>query len=82
MRAIVDSTEDFEVWMRKRTDVSNRLLEKKHRKMADGAFASARDRKGIDAALTLSASEMDVFGRGCSHMHVGTNPLPRHFDRS
>jgi len=42
MRAIVDSTEDFEVWMRKRTDVSNRLLEKKHRKMADGAFPFLR----------------------------------------
>ena len=38
MRAIVDSTEDFEAWMRERTDASDKLLEKKHRKMADGAF--------------------------------------------
>jgi len=42
MRAIVNSTEDFEAWMRKRTDVSDRLLEKKHRKMADGAFPFLR----------------------------------------
>ena len=42
MRVIVDSTEDFEKWMRERTNVSDKLLEKKHRKMADGAFPFLR----------------------------------------
>ena len=36
MRSIVESTRAFEAWMRKRTDVSGRLLKKKHRKMACG----------------------------------------------
>src|SRR5262249_28635734 len=42
MRAIVDSTEDFEAWIRDRTNTSDKLLEKKHRKMADGAFPFLR----------------------------------------
>ncbi|AMY09391.1 hypothetical protein LuPra_02606 [Luteitalea pratensis] len=33
MRSIFKSTRDFEAWMRKRTDVSGRLLKKKHREM-------------------------------------------------
>ena len=36
MRSIFESTRAFEAWMRKRTDVSGRLLKKKHRKMGDG----------------------------------------------
>jgi Uncharacterized protein conserved in bacteria (DUF2252) len=42
MRSIVDSTRAFEAWMRKRTDVSGRLLKKKHRKMGAGAFPFLR----------------------------------------
>jgi uncharacterized protein DUF2252 len=42
MRDIVDSTKAFEAWMRKRTDLSGRLLEKKHKKMAAGAFPFLR----------------------------------------
>ena len=42
MRDIFRSTESFETWMRARTDVSKRLLKKKHRKMADGAFPFLR----------------------------------------
>jgi uncharacterized protein (DUF2252 family) len=34
MRSIIESTRAFEAWMRKRTDVSRRLLKKKHREMA------------------------------------------------
>jgi hypothetical protein len=34
MRSIFESTRAFEAWMRKRTDVSKRLLKNKHRKMA------------------------------------------------
>jgi hypothetical protein len=32
MRDILKSTRAFEAWMRKRTDVSRRLLKKKHRR--------------------------------------------------
>ena len=42
MRSIFKSTRAFEAWMRKRTDVSGRLLKKKHRKMAAGAFPFLR----------------------------------------
>jgi Uncharacterized protein conserved in bacteria (DUF2252) len=42
MRSIVDSTEAFEAWMGKRTDVSQRLLAKKHRQMADAPLAFLR----------------------------------------
>jgi hypothetical protein len=42
MRSIVKSTLAFEAWMGKRTDVSRRLLKKKHRKMSAGAFPFLR----------------------------------------
>ena len=42
MRNIVGSTGAFEAWMKHRADVSRRLLEKKHRKMADGPFPFLR----------------------------------------
>jgi hypothetical protein len=42
MRDIVESTKAYEAWMRKRTNVSDKLLERKHRKMADGAFPFLR----------------------------------------
>src|SRR6185503_14090499 len=42
MRSIVESTHEFESWMRKRTDVSGRLLKKKHRRMSKGAFPFLR----------------------------------------
>jgi hypothetical protein len=42
MRSIFESTRAFEAWMRKRTDVSGRLLKSKHRKMGDGAFPFLR----------------------------------------
>lgn len=42
MRSIVKSTDAFEAWMRKRTDVSEKLLRKKHRKMSEGAFPFLR----------------------------------------
>jgi uncharacterized protein DUF2252 len=42
MRSIVKSTDAYEAWMRERTDVSDKLLEKKHRKMRDGAFPFLR----------------------------------------
>jgi hypothetical protein len=36
------STDAFEAWMRKPTDLSKRLLKKKHRRMGDGAFPFLR----------------------------------------
>jgi Ser/Thr protein kinase RdoA (MazF antagonist) len=42
MRSIYESTRDYDAWMRKRTDVSRKLLERKHRKMAAGAFPFLR----------------------------------------
>ena len=42
MRSIVKSTAAFEDWVRERTDVSEKLLTKKHRKMSDGAFPFLR----------------------------------------
>jgi uncharacterized protein (DUF2252 family) len=42
MRSIVESTRAYEAWMRKRTDVSKRLLKNKHRKMGTGAFPFLR----------------------------------------
>jgi len=42
MRSIVKSTEAFEAWMRERTDVSEKQLEKKHGKMSVGAFPFLR----------------------------------------
>jgi len=42
MRNIFESTRAFEAWMRKRTDVSGRLLKSKHRKMSAGAFPFLR----------------------------------------
>src|SRR5262245_46596614 len=42
MRDIIESTNDFESWMKRRADISNRLLARKHDKMADGAFPFLR----------------------------------------
>src|SRR4029077_20839643 len=42
MRNIFESTDAFEAWMRKRTDVSERLLKKKHSQMAVGPFPFLR----------------------------------------
>ena len=42
MRNIVKSTDAFEAWIRERTDVSEKLLEKKHRKMSEDAFPFLR----------------------------------------
>src|SRR5262245_42346006 len=42
MRTIIESTSAYEAWMRKRTDVSERLLKKKHKKMASAAFPFLR----------------------------------------
>ena len=42
MRSIIESTRAFESWMRKRTNLSNRLLKNKHRKMSAGAFPFLR----------------------------------------
>ena len=42
MRSIIKSTDAFEAWVRERTDVSNKLLQKKHRKMSDAAFPFLR----------------------------------------
>jgi hypothetical protein len=39
---IFESTDAFEAWMRKRTDVSKRLLKKKHGEMANGPFPFLR----------------------------------------
>ncbi len=42
MRSIFESTRAFEAWMRKRTDISGRLLKNKHKKMGAGAFPFLR----------------------------------------
>ena len=42
MRSMIDSTDAFEAWMRKRTDVSRKLLKKKHRRMCEGPFPFLR----------------------------------------
>jgi hypothetical protein len=42
MHNIIESTRAFEAWMRKRTDVSGRLLKQKHRKMGAGPFPFLR----------------------------------------
>ena len=42
MRSIVKSTAAYEGWMRERTDLSEKLLEKKHRRMSEGAFPFLR----------------------------------------
>jgi hypothetical protein len=42
MRDIFESTDAFEAWMRKRTDVSKRLLKKKHKEMAAAPFPFLR----------------------------------------
>ena len=42
MRSIFESTYAFEAWMRKRTDISKRLLKKKHGQMVDGPFPFLR----------------------------------------
>ena len=42
MRDIIQSTKAYEAWAGKQTDLSNRLLAKKHSKMADGAFPFLR----------------------------------------
>jgi hypothetical protein len=42
MRNIFESTDAFEGWMRKRTNVSKRLIKKKHKEMAAGAFPFLR----------------------------------------
>ena len=38
MRSILKSTLSFDAWVRERTDVSEKLLKKKHRKMSGSAF--------------------------------------------
>lgn len=42
VRSIVKSTDAYEAWVRERTDLSEKLLEKKHRKMSEGAFPFLR----------------------------------------
>jgi hypothetical protein len=42
MRNVFESTDAFEAWMRKRTDISGRLLKKKHREMCEGPFPFLR----------------------------------------
>src|SRR5262245_19306433 len=42
MRSMIDFTDAFEAWMRKRTDVSRKLLKKKHRRMCEGPFPFLR----------------------------------------
>ena len=42
MRSVSDSTDAFEAWMRRRTDVSRRLLKKKHELMREGPFPFLR----------------------------------------
>ena len=42
MRDIVESTAAYEEWMERRADISGRLLDKKHRKMAEGPFPFLR----------------------------------------
>ena len=42
MRDIIESTDAYETWMKRRADISRRLLEKKHGKMAEGAFPFLR----------------------------------------
>ena len=42
MRNIVKSTDAFEAWMKRRADISAKLLKKKHGKMAEGAFPFLR----------------------------------------
>lgn len=42
MRSIVRSTYAYEAWVRKRTNVSEKLLEKKHYEMSQGAFPFLR----------------------------------------
>jgi hypothetical protein len=42
MRDIIEATKAYEAWMRQQTNVSDKLLEKKHRKMADGAVPFLR----------------------------------------
>jgi hypothetical protein len=43
MRSILKSTRAFEAWMQQRTDISGKLLKKKHRKMGEGVSISAGD---------------------------------------
>src|SRR6476646_1522716 len=42
MRDIVQSTKAYEAWMERRTDVSGRLLDRKHGRMAEGPFPFLR----------------------------------------
>ena len=42
MRSIHKSTAAFEAWMRERTDVAEKLLKRKHRKMSESAFPFLR----------------------------------------
>jgi hypothetical protein len=42
MRSILKSTRAFEAWMKARTDVSGKLLKKKHSRMDEGAFPFLR----------------------------------------
>jgi len=42
MRSIFKSTDAFEAWMRERTDISKRLLKKKHREMSERPFPFLR----------------------------------------
>jgi hypothetical protein len=51
MNSIFESTDAFEAWMRKRTDVSQRLLKKKHRQIADDPFPSSFDLLPVGRAV-------------------------------
>ena len=51
MRSIIESTRAFEAWMRKRTDVSERLLKEKHREMAKKAFHELMNPKATTETL-------------------------------
>src|SRR5262245_3447021 len=42
VQGIVKSTDSYEEWMRLRTDISEKLLKQKHRKMSDGPFPFLR----------------------------------------
>src|SRR5262249_47812045 len=42
VRGIVKSTDSYEEWMRLRTDISEKLLKQKHRKMSEGVFPFLR----------------------------------------
>src|SRR5262249_37377423 len=63
-------------------DTQERAFQTLKRGCSDCRKPHARARGLVDAMLTLSTSEMAALCRQCSHMHLGTNSLPRHFYRS